>query len=573
MFAAYVERMRGEDGVVDDYEDGFLPLDGVDERPRAKRRRSVGGKEGGRRNLFEEYLEHKMGLMNHKRQHVELVEGVDYWEDHSGETQPDPQQQFLRAFRQADTLEPVGRGNSFRIKEKSSKRPRSGEEFPLNDEQRALVDCCMRPDARSVFVTGAPGTGKSHVLQALKARLIKEGRKEFHVTAPTGIAASHIEGITLHSFAAMKPFEQDMVDTPAKREEWVHEHHGKLLGPAPWQQAARRRFWWTKILIIDEISMVSGEFLDILDLLFRKFHRPDEPFGGVRVIAFGDFLQLPPVEGKFAFEADCWPLLFQDRQVKLSVIHRQKDGAFLDVLSDVRMGKKLSRQGTEMLQTCLDRIEDPEKMRIFPTNDKCFAWNKEKLSQIDSPEVWYERKERSLPQYEWALEILQGTCTADERLCLKVGARVLLLRNLELPGLVNGSLGIVEGFSAQKGEVLPIVRFDSGDTILVGIEEWSYECRVQVDPTKPPEEIKVAWIDALPLKLAWGITVHKSQGMTLDEAEVHAGDGYPAQAYVAMSRLRSSQGLRLIHFGKYRADACALHWMAKQEFGSPCNLK
>lgn len=368
----------------------------------------------------------------------------------------------------------------------------------------------------NVLVTGSAGTGKSTLLAAIRERF----DKNLPVAASTGIAAVNVGGMTLHSWAGLGLAEK-AADVLARA---ILDRGGKVV----------RRIKQAKRLAIDEISMIHGDLLDKLDAVFRIVRdKPSEAFGGIQLILFGDFLQLPPVcrigAQKFAFQANSWGA-GRIKTFHLTKVFRQADQAFVDALNSIRLGE-ITSDVRAMLESRW-RVSDPdpsiEAIVMHTHNTDVDRENADRLARLHGTERRFDAKDDG----EGApLATLQKNCLAPERLKLKKGAQVMLLWNLEpLEGLANGTLGVVEDFDGDK----PRVRFANGRTETLDRKEWTIKNGNEV----------LASRKQFPLRLAWSITVHKSQGMTLDKVKVYLDRAFDAgQSYVAMSRVRSLAGL------------------------------
>lgn len=375
----------------------------------------------------------------------------------------------------------------------------------------------------NVYLTGEPGTGKTHALNAFIFWL-REHDIEPAVTASTGIAATHLSGTTIHSWSGigvreeLTPFDLDLFEQ--KKSLW-------------------ERFQNTQVLIIDEISMLSADFLDMCDKVCRHMKRSEEPFGGIQIVFSGDFFQLPPVTRGtgapfYAFESQAWKEL-NPVTCYLSEQHRHTDQNFSLILSSIRgninrdevRGALLARKGVAL-------PENYEVTRLFTHNIDVDALNEERLADLKEKEEMFEMQTKGKKQY---VEQLMRGCLATEILRLKKGAEVIFVKNDPQGKYVNGTQGKVIGFS----DGVPVVKTRSNLKIYVSPQSWKRE-----------EEGKVlAEITQVPLRLAWAITVHKSQGMTLDAAEIDLGRSFvPGQGYVALSRLRTLNDLYIRDFNE-----------------------
>ncbi len=378
----------------------------------------------------------------------------------------------------------------------------------------------------NVFLTGAAGTGKTFLINRF-IRHAKEHGITIAVTASTGIAATHIGGMTIHSWSGM-----------GIRDTLMDEDIDVIVS----REYLAKRFAKTNILIIDEISMLSGIFLANLDRLLRSTRFSQEPFGGIQVVLVGDFFQLPPVsrgmDVEFAFENSVWKT-FRLAICVLDVQYRQVGEKHLDpeyssndpllqILNEIRSGS-ISQHSHELLQSRNVVVETDDHTELFTRNISVDTYNSERLNQIHDDTFVFEM------QSKWAeklVEAIKKWCLAPETLVLKKWARVMFVKNNFEAGYVNGSIGHIVG----RYETLPIVELQDGTRIIADYMDWSIEENGKIK----------ASILQIPLRLAWAITVHKSQGMTLDSAVMDLSDAFvPGQGYVALSRVRSLGGLIL----------------------------
>ncbi len=372
----------------------------------------------------------------------------------------------------------------------------------------------------NVFLTGEPGSGKTFTINAYIAWLRARGI-EPSVTASTGIAATHVNGMTIHSWSG--------IGVKRSLSEWDLD---ALMG----RERLVERVTRAKVLIIDEISMLDASTLEMVDRVLRNVRRSffnDKPFGGLQVIFVGDFFQLPPVssesESAFAFSSRAWeaanPIVCY-----LSEQHRQDDDAFLGILSAVREGE-VEDLHRELLEARLEAR--PKKLtptRLHTHNAHVDRINAESLAGMQGKARTYDMTSRGS---ESLVESLKRSCLSPERLVLKEGAAVMFTRNNFEAGYVNGTLGTVADFDSSG---IPIVRTFDGRTIHAEAAEWSMQDGAKV----------LARITQIPLRLAWAITVHKSQGMSLDAAIVDLSRAFEyGQGYVAISRVRTLDGLFL----------------------------
>ena len=373
----------------------------------------------------------------------------------------------------------------------------------------------------NVFLTGAAGSGKTYTLRAYISYL-KEHGVDVAITASTGIAATHLGGMTIHAWSGLgirdTLSEQDIDDLETRQYLW-------------------KRYEATKVLLIDEISMLHHFRFDLLDRLCKAFKRNDLPFGGIQIILCGDFFQLPPItrQGEppayFAYHSNAW----KNMNLKICYLeeqHRQQDKAFLSVLNAIRTNT-VDEDTYDTLQT---RFNKEPECSVPPTklsshNENVDVINTKELSEIKGDAKVYTMNSRGNPNL---VLTLKKSCLAPESLVIKVGARVMFVKNNYEKGYVNGTLGVVMAFDSQGN---PQVKTTSGKTITAMTENWSVE-----------EDGKVkAEIIQIPLRLAWAITIHKSQGMSLDAAEIDLSKSFVVgMGYVALSRVRSLSGIKLL---------------------------
>jgi hypothetical protein len=390
----------------------------------------------------------------------------------------------------------------------------------ITDEFRAVI-ARAETGASPLFVTGRAGTGKSTLLRLLRDKL----RDSLAVLAPTGLAAVQVGGATLHSFFLFPPKLLEARDLKA------HRHKARLY----------RRL---KAIIIDEVSMVRADVMNAVDLSLRLHRKEDRPFGGVQVISFGDLYQLPPVVREPGLEAYFdrvygSPYFFSApvfKEAPLSVasltrVFRQEDEAFLSLLERVRTGE-VGEEDIRRLNARRDVPPLPGAVVLTARNATADQINGERLARLRGPVRCFEAEvEGSFPE---------AAQPAERTLRLKKGARVMFVRN-KPPFWTNGTMGEVEDFE----EDAVLVRAGE-DTHVVAREKW------RVIGYKPAgddglEEETLGSFQQFPLRLAWAVTIHKSQGLTLDAAEIDLGSGAFAhgQLYVALSRCRALENIRL----------------------------
>jgi len=374
---------------------------------------------------------------------------------------------------------------------------------------------------KNIFITGSAGTGKTYLLRQY-IQYLQERRVYPTVVAPTGIAASHLKGQTIHSFFALG-IRDTIVD---------NRYVEFLLG----KSYLKSRFKKLKILIIDEISMVSPEIFGSMDRILRAFKDNPEPFGGVQVVISGDFFQLPPVsiepkEKRFAWQSPIWRAL-ELSSCYLEEKFRQDDDRLIALLDEIR-GGTISEEVHNLLSSRWYKELDINftPTRLYTHNVDVDRINLEELNSLDTkPYIFKYTSKGSIKN----IEKIFKTSLILEELTLKRGAVVLFNKNNPDRGYVNGTTGVVVGFDKDA----PLVKSSEGQTIRVVPEDWTIE---------NDNAETIATVSQIPLRLAWAITVHKSQGMTLDAVEIDLGKTFEVgQGYVALSRIKNIEGLRLI---------------------------
>lgn len=379
---------------------------------------------------------------------------------------------------------------------------------------------------KNIFLTGAPGSGKTFLLNKYISYL-KDFNVKIAVTASTGIAATHLHGVTIHSWSGI-----GIKDS-------INE---KDLEKILTSKLIKRNYKNTKTLIIDEISMLHRHQLEMIDTIARHILGSDKPFGGLQVILCGDFFQLPPVsssqmkEIQFAFEANAWRN--GDFQVcYLQEQHRQGDDPLLTILKDIRSGTTGEHTKIPLRTRYKKEPEGATKAtKLYARNINVDEINERELKSIHAEEKIFNMTDHGLSAL---VNGLKKSCLALEQLKLKVGAEVMFVKNDTGGRYVNGTRGIVVAF--DKSEGWPIVKTYDDKIIVVYQAEWKFE----------ENEIIRAAIMQIPLRLAWAITIHKSQGMTLDAAEMDLGDVFEVgMGYVALSRVRSLSGLKLMNLNE-----------------------
>jgi ATP-dependent DNA helicase PIF1 len=397
-------------------------------------------------------------------------------------------------------------------------------EIKLSEKQNIAYN--LMAEGKSIFLTGAAGSGKTACIKLFIK--VYKSNKIMGVTSTTGISALLFGGMTLHSFLGIG-LGQGSVESIVKK-----------LYNSP---HLRKRWCETEVLIIDEISMLSPVLFDKLEKVARRIRHNEMPFGGIQLILSGDFLQLPCVNSdNFCFESESWDRCVE-QTVYLTEIMRQKDVDWQNCLNDVRVGL-LPEKTRKLLKTRVG-VELTNNFGIKPT--KLYSTNysvdhvnnKELDALAESDPEFYEYNMEiqvypGLKNRDYAIGKYKKNCNAPETLQLCVDAQVMLLWNLDTEGgLVNGSRGVVTSFVGD----IPMVKFLNGRELLIDYNVWESE----------EQDKKIMRVVQIPLKLAYALTIHKSQGCSLDYAEIDLSNTFaPGQAYVALSRVKNLDGLSII---------------------------
>nr|XP_018913022.1 PREDICTED: ATP-dependent DNA helicase PIF1 [Bemisia tabaci] len=385
----------------------------------------------------------------------------------------------------------------------------------LSKEQKRVLDAVS--GKRNIFFTGSAGTGKSYLLRCILNSLPPDVTV---ATASTGAAACLVGGVTLHSFAGIGGGTGTL------------EHCYQLASRPQVVQNWRK----CKNLVIDEISMVDGDYFDKIEAVARRVRNSDAPFGGIKLILCGDFLQLPPVakdsKTRFCFQSEAWSRC-ELQCFNLKEVHRQSDPEFINMLNNIRVGRVTPEVSDRLIATARNNLE---KDGIVPTQLCCRTREAEQINETKLAELQGEMRKFEARDSGNSASLDDQT-RVSKTLCLKVGAQVMLLKNVSVTkGLVNGARGVVSKFSAEGH---PVVVFCSGESYTCKPEKWFVKTtgggvitRIQI-----------------PLQLAWAFSIHKSQGLTLDCVEMALSGVFEAgQAYVALSRAQSLDTLRVVDF-------------------------
>lgn len=427
--------------------------------------------------------------------------------------------------------------------------------FQLTEKQEMAFKAMK--DGKNVFLTGPGGSGKSFLLKVFiewyKSDLYNIGKK-IYVTSTTGLSASIIEGSTIHSYSGIGIGQKN-----------IDELYKTII---KFPNSSKKRWLETNVLIIDEISMLDPDIFDKLEILARKIRKCDEPFGGIQIILSGDFLQLPPVKSDiFCFEAISWDIVI-DKVFYFDKIIRQDDTILQNILNNVRIGI-VNDEVKDLLNTCLNK-ELIHGSGIIPTHlyskrDVVLNYNNSELQKlIDEGKKTYtysaqyifpDKKKLSDESKELLINLINSNRIIDDSITISIGSQVMLTSNNingavnDMPDTIfNGSRGIVIDFEYDKtnDKYYPLIEFLSGRILLIKPHSFDYESNNDVISKTQ-----------LPLILAWAITIHKAQGMSLDFLKTDIGrDIFEyGQIYVVLSRIRNINGLSLtnIDYSKIKA--------------------
>ena len=395
----------------------------------------------------------------------------------------------------------------------------------ISTEQEYTLE--LFKQGKNVIILGPGGTGKTYIINTIRQICAKSNRK-LHISALTGKAASLIPGArTLHSTLSIG-LGKNTAD------EYIENIRGSKWKMANWKRI--------KILIIDEISMLGMTLFDKLDKIARAILNPNKPFGGIQIIGSGDFLQLPPIKDAYCFKSDHFDQVFPNK-VMFKHNFRQDNIDFRIALGEIRIGKP-SPKTIELFESRLNRNwkEDgihTEPLHIFPLRRDVDKLNYKKMRELETEEfnseyTWEPYITWNKIKSEIELKELLNNIAIETNLVMKIGASVMFIVNDPLINKHNGSTGIIIGKSELN---LPIVKFTDGTIHTIGLHTWT-----------TPDEL--GCLTQIPLIIAFAQSVHKSQGSEFDCAIMDIGENTFEfnQIYVALSRIRTIQGLYLLAF-------------------------
>lgn len=421
----------------------------------------------------------------------------------------------------------------------------------LSSEQQIAFDKYVQ--RHNIFITGPGGSGKSELIRMIYKHA-KSNFKEIQVTALTGCASIllNCKAKTLHSWAGIG------LGT-GTTEYYISKIKKNKFLKAAWKE--------TQVLVVDEVSMLSLKLFDMLNDIGKSVRKNNKPFGGIQLIFSGDFYQLPPVGDstepdtqRFCFESQNWNIVFNSNcQIQLKKIFRQTDDIYSSILNQIREGR-IKRKSNELLEKYVGREKSAdlvaEPAKLYPTKNRVEQINTQRMNELETEEKIFKIKylkdlemtksERDIRRQftdqdiQIELEFLANNLICEKEMIMKKGAQIMCIINIKSDTgdilICNGSQGIITDFCEITGS--PKVKFNNGIEMIMARHVWL------------SDKIPGIGISQIPLILSWALTIHKSQGATLDAAEIDVGSGVfeCGQTYVALSRVKSLDGLYLTSF-------------------------
>ena len=440
---------------------------------------------------------------------------------------------------------------------------RRRRKIEMNEDQLRIFKKVV-DERRNIFITGSGGVGKSVLVEKIVSELRDKlgNNGQVAVTASTGKAAFNIHGCTLHSFSGIGLGKEE-AEPLAKRVKYNTNSYSR------WKKV--------KALIVDEVSMINGILFDKLEYIARYVRDSTEPFGGIQLVLVGDFLQLPPVstgpvKEPRVFEAKSWNSCIKEYD-KLTSILRQKDDKFIQCLQKIRVGH-VDEETTIFLNSLSRELNNDSEVipvNLYATRNRADIYNYSQLEKINEKQVSFSALDEGTARNSTSI---LDQCPAPSELTLKKGAQVMLVKNLT-NDLVNGTVGIIVDFTDEieikynfKGtttvkESLPIVRFTLTNrkvfTRVMDRATWE---------TRLPSGQLQASRTQIPLILAWAITIHKSQGQTIERLIVNLDNTFETgQVYVALSRAVDASNLQVKGFnpGSVMSDETSLKFYVEND--------
>lgn len=372
-------------------------------------------------------------------------------------------------------------------------------------------------DKRNILVTGQAGVGKTYLLNQLRDELDKNG-VNYELAASTGIAAINIEGTTVHRMFGL--------GIASSIDDYKQRLNNKIIH-FPMVRKAHQRIQQAEVIIIDEISMISAKTFELLHHVCREAMGSNDPFGGKQIILFGDFLQLPPINDDFAFETDLWNYAAFET-LNLTKVYRQQNEEFIKVLSKIRVGDVDEEVSDFLKGRIVNNIDTENITKLYGNNKSVDKENSRLLNKLEGESETYVAEMGSN-------KAIARKMITPEELTLKVGAKVMSTANHDELDYVNGSIGTVTEINPKY----VMVDFDNGAEEKITYHTWE-----EHDGEKVVGKFK-----QIPLKLAYAITIHKSQGQTIDgELCIDLGGIFEeGQLYVSLSRVRDPNKLYLVN--------------------------